>query len=449
MSVNGHFENDFAYDNGRLHCEGIDLAQLADAHGTPAYVYSRAAIQTRFRAYENALAGVPHRVCFAVKANSNLAVLSVLAEQGAGFDIVSGGELYRVLQAGGDPSAVVFSGVGKTEDEIRFALSNQIHSFNCESETEIELLSRLAHSMGETASIAIRVNPDVDAATHPYISTGLREHKFGVDIGSAEELYQRAARLPGLRAEGVSCHIGSQLLAVDPVLEAADKVLSLIRRLRASGLPIKNIDLGGGLGVPYQPLERGVSIELFIERLRPKLQSSNLTLMLEPGRSIVAEAGVLVSRVLLVKKNGEKTFIILDAAMNDLIRPALYQAYHEIIPLNKPGAGERMKADVVGPVCETGDFFARDRELPALREGDLVAILMAGAYGFVLASNYNSRPRPCELLIDGSRIDVARQRETYADLIRGETRANKMAPAIVHTDIEHDRVACDIRSGPA
>ncbi|MDQ2777258.1 MAG: diaminopimelate decarboxylase [Acidobacteriota bacterium] len=416
--------SEFFYSGGSLFCEGAHLSRVAGEYGTPAYVYSKAAILARFHEYEDALQGVPHRICFAVKANSNLAVLSALAAEGAGFDIVSGGELYRVLAVGGDASSVVFSGVGKTDAEVRYALESKIHSFNCESETEIELISRIAKSMGQTASIAIRVNPDVDAVTHPYISTGLREHKFGVDIACAEAIYQRAASLPGIAVEGVSCHIGSQLLTIGPVLEAADKVLVLVQRLRVNGLPIKNLDLGGGLGVPYRPGERGVRIREFIQHLRPKLESLELTLMLEPGRSIVAEAGVLLSRVLLVKKNGEKTFVILDAAMNDLIRPALYQAFHEIVPVKESVSGERMQADVVGPVCETGDFFARDRELPMLKEGDLVAIRTAGAYGFVLASNYNSRPRACELLVDGSRIHVARARETYADLIRGEKIRN-------------------------
>ncbi len=285
--------SEFAYTGGSLFCEGVNLSRVAADHGTPAYVYSKAAIRGRFHEYEDALRGVPHRVCFAVKANSNLAVLSALAAEGAGFDIVSGGELYRVLAAGGNASSVVFSGVGKTDAEIRYALDHKIHSFNCESESEIELISRISHSMGQIASIAIRVNPDVDAATHPYISTGLREHKFGVDIAQAEAIYQRAASLPGIAVEGVSCHIGSQLLTIAPVLEAADKVLALVQRLRANGLPIRNLDLGGGLGVPYRPGEHGISIREFIHHLRPKLESLDLTVMLEPGRSIVAEAGVL------------------------------------------------------------------------------------------------------------------------------------------------------------
>lgn len=412
--------SDFRYIQGRLFCENADLDTIATDYGTPAYIYSKNSILTRFREYDRAVGGLAHRICFAVKANSNLAVLSLLASEGAGFDIVSAGELFRVLAAGGDPGSVVFSGVGKTEQEVRYALESGIHSFNCESEAEIEMISRVAGDVGRAASIAIRVNPDVDAVTHPYISTGLREHKFGVDIAAAPDLYRRAAAFPGIVPEGVSCHIGSQLLNVEPLLEAAGKVLRLVESLRASGIPIRTLDLGGGLGVPYRAGDRRVSIPAFIEKLRPKIATLNLELLLEPGRSVVAEAGILLSRVQLVKRNGEKTFVILDAAMNDLIRPALYQAHHDIVPVSRTPNPSNMRADVVGPVCESGDFFARDRELPSLSAGDLVAICTAGAYGFVQASNYNSRPRPCELLVDGDRIQVARKRETLEDLIRGE-----------------------------
>lgn len=409
----------FTYRDGALYCEDASAAQIAEQFGTPAFVYSKAAIVARFRAYQDALRDVPHRICFAVKANSNLSVLSLLAREGAGFDIVSGGELFRVLRAGGDPGAVVFSGVGKTEPEIQYALENGIHSFNCESEAEIRLISRVASAAGKTASIALRVNPDVNAETHPYISTGLREHKFGVDILQAEDIYRRAMTLPGIRLDGVSCHIGSQLLNVEPLVEAADRVIALLQRLRSFGIAIRDLDLGGGLGVPYRPHESAVPVDRFIEKLRPKLAGLDATLMLEPGRSIVAEAGILLTRVLLVKRNGEKTFVIVDAAMNDLIRPALYHAYHEIIPVQHDARGSTI-ADVVGPVCESGDFFARDRELCGMEAGDLLAIKTAGAYGFVLSSNYNSRPRGCELLADGTRIYVARERETLEDLVRGE-----------------------------
>jgi len=413
-------EDVFAYRNGALFCEDAGLTTLAAAHGTPAYVYSQRGIIGRFQAYEDALSGLPHRVCYAVKANSNLAVLSVLAKQGAGFDIVSGGELYRVIKAGGDPGSVVFSGVGKTEAEIRFALENRIHSFNCESEAELELISRVASSLRLTASIAIRVNPDVDAQTHPYISTGLRAHKFGIDIHEAEALYTRAAQLPALAPVGVSCHIGSQLLDMNPLLEAADKTIALIERLRSRGFNIRYLDLGGGLGVPYRPGESAVLPAALLDRIRPKLAALDLTLMLEPGRSIVAEAGILLTRVLLVKRNAEKTFVIVDAGMNDLIRPALYQAHHQIVPVEQSANSEEINVDIVGPVCETGDFFAHNRALPAVAPGSLLAILTAGAYGFALSSNYNSRPRPCELLVDGTNVRTARQRETLEALVQGE-----------------------------
>jgi diaminopimelate decarboxylase len=411
----------FQYQQGKLCCDGVDLESVVAIHGTPSYVYSLAAILARYRAYETALSGLDHQVHFAVKANSTLAILHALAQEGAGFDIVSGGELHRVLTAGGDPAKVVFSGVGKTPDEIRFGLEKGIHSFNCESEDEIELISEIALSLHRKASVALRVNPDVDAVTHPYISTGLKEHKFGVDIDEAENIYTRAARLPNIELNGVSCHIGSQLLDIDPLLEAADKTLALVANLRARGLPITHLDLGGGLGVGYRPGDVATPVEDLMERLRPKLEGLGLKVMFEPGRSIVAEAGALLTRVLLVKKNGSKTFVIVDAAMNDLIRPALYQAHHEIVPLCQPENTNCQIADIVGPVCETGDFFARGRDLPELKPGDLLAIKTAGAYGFVLASNYNSRPRACELFIKDNHAITIRQRETYADLLRGES----------------------------
>lgn len=403
-----------------LFCEDANLEQIAAEHGTPAYVYSTLAIGRRFRAYEDALKDLPHRICYAVKANSNLAVLQTLARLGAGFDIVSGGELYRVLAAGASAKDVVFSGVGKTEAEIRYAIEQGIHSFNCESEAELSLISELAGRLGARVSISLRVNPDVDAVTHPYISTGLREHKFGTDVNDVERLYDRAMQLPGLIPEGVSCHIGSQLLDVGPMLEAAGKVLDLVARLRNNGVPIRHLDLGGGLGVPYRPSDRSIAVTDLICGLREKLSGWELQIMLEPGRSIVAESGVLLTRVLLTKRNGSKTFVIVDAAMNDLIRPTLYQAHHEITAVTKRESATRVDADIVGPVCETGDFFARGRNMAETEPGDLLAIRTAGAYGFVLASNYNSRPRASELLVSGSKVHVARKRESLEDLIRGE-----------------------------
>src|SRR5579884_2506734 len=409
----------FTYRDNTLYCDETPLADIARRTGTPAYVYSKSAILDRFRAYDDAFGVQPHRVCYAVKANSNLAILRLLAEAGAGFDIVSGGELFRVLRAGGDPQAVVFSGVGKTAEEIECALDAGIHSFNCESDTELALIDALAARHGRKAHVALRVNPDVDAATHPYISTGLREHKFGIAMSAAEALYERALGLTSLVPDGLSCHIGSQILDPAPMLESLDKMLDLVGRLRARGIPLGTLDLGGGLGVPYKAGEKSPPVAAFIESVCRRVSGRELTIMLEPGRSVVGEAGVLVTRVLYRKTAGAKEFVIVDAAMNDLIRPALYQSHHEIIPLRKSDRG-RIRADVVGPVCESGDFLARAREMDNVMPGDLLAICTAGAYGFVQSSNYNSRPRACEVLVDGAEWRVVRRRETYEDLIRGE-----------------------------
>jgi diaminopimelate decarboxylase len=412
--------NAFPWHDNALCCEDTPLAEIARSSGTPCYVYSKAAILDRFHEYDRAFGDAPHKVCYAVKANSNLAVLRVLAEAGAGFDIVSGGELFRVLKAGGDPQAVVFSGVGKTAGEIEFALENKIHSFNCESEPELALIDALAARLGVKARVAIRVNPDVDASTHPYISTGLRENKFGIDIAGVLEVYQRAQALPNLLMEGVSCHIGSQMLDADPAMEAFERLLGLVKRLRGCGIPIDVLDLGGGLGIPYRCGDARPGIADFIAAVCRKVAGSGLYLMVEPGRSIVGEAGVLVTRVLYRKSNAGKEFIVVDAAMNDLIRPALYQAHHEIVPVRRGGPGT-IVADVVGPVCESGDFLARGREIPNVLPGDLLAVFTVGAYGFVQSSNYNSRPRAAEVLVEGARWRVARERETYDDLVRGET----------------------------
>ncbi len=411
--------NPFEYRDGVLYCEDVELSGLAERAGTPCYVYSAGAILSRYRAYDDGLAGTAHRVCYAVKANSNLSILRLLAQAGAGFDIVSGGELHRVIQAGGDPASVVFSGVGKSRAEIDYALEQGIRNFNCESEAEIALISSLASRLGKTASIAIRVNPDVDAATHPYISTGLKEHKFGIDIAEVEAVYLRAAALPGISMDGVSCHIGSQLLDAAPLVEAARKLLALIERLRAQGIGIKELDLGGGLGVPYQPGDPEPGIATFLAEVRSLVAGTGLHLLFEPGRSIVAEAGVLLSRVLYRKTNGGKEFVIIDASMTELIRPALYDAHHEILPLRQCKFGT-VKADVVGPVCESGDFLAIDRTVANVLPGDMVAVMTAGAYGFVMASNYNARPRPAEILVEGAMWRTVRVRESYADLTRGE-----------------------------
>ncbi|MDX2267265.1 MAG: diaminopimelate decarboxylase [Bryobacter sp.] len=410
--------NHFQYRHGILHAEDVDLPQLAASYGTPLYVYSANMIRDRYRAYDQAFAGLPHKICYAVKANSNLAVLTLLANEGAGFDIVSAGELFRVLKAGGDPEKVVFSGVGKTEAEIRYALSHGIHSFNCESEPEIDVLNRVAGELGQSAKVSLRVNPDVNPVTHPYISTGLRENKFGIDSSKIEAAYAYAAARPHLRVTGVSCHIGSLMMESSPMEEAVAKLKALALRLQANGLPIDHLDLGGGLGIAYEEGEQTPSIDAAMRALRGIVEDTGLTIFVEPGRSIVGEAGILLTRVLYTKQNGAKHFVIVDGAMNDLIRPSLYKAYHRVLPVREDTP--LRPADLVGPVCESGDFLAKDRELPDAQSGDLLALMTAGAYGFAMASNYNSRPRPAEVMVEGRHARVVRERERFADLVRGE-----------------------------
>ncbi len=409
----------FEYRRGALYCEGVALDEVAERAGTPSYVYSAGALRQAYRELEEGLRGTPHLVCFAVKANGNLAVLRLLAEAGAGFDIVSGGELFRVLRAGADPAKIVFSGVGKTREEIEAALEAGIHSFNCESEAELLLLSSLAQRMGKTARAAIRVNPDVDAATHPYISTGLKRHKFGIDIAEAEELYLRAAALPGLALEGASCHIGSQLLDVAPLIEAAGRMSALVERLRAKGIALRFLDLGGGLGVPYRKGDPWPDAGAYLTAVRELAAGLGVELLLEPGRFIAGPAGALLTRVLYRKAGGGKEFLIVDASMTELIRPALYEAHHEMLPLRQAARG-RITADIVGPVCESSDFLAEEREIDNLLPGDYLAVMTAGAYGFVMSSNYNARPRPCEVLVDGDSWRIVRRRESLEDLVRGE-----------------------------
>ena len=408
----------FEYRNGELCAEAVPLRAIAAAYGTPTYIYSRATLTRHYRAFDEALAGVDHRVCYAVKANSNLAVLQVLARLGAGFDIVSGGELQRVLRAGGEASKIVFSGVGKTQAEIELALSVGIACFNVESEAELLRISALAAASGRRARIALRVNPDVDAKTHPYISTGLKENKFGVDIAEAERLYALAATLPALDIDGVACHIGSQLCELAPFLDALDRVLALIDRLAARGTRLHHIDVGGGLGVRYDD-EAPPSPAEWAQALKPKLLNRGLTVMTEPGRAIAGNAGVLLSRVELLKPGAHKNFAIIDAAMNDLIRPSFYDAWHAVLPVQPRGDIEPKVWDLVGPVCETGDWLAKERGL-ALAEGDLIAFRTAGAYGFTMSSNYNSRGRAAEVLVDGDAMHLVRARETFEDLVRGE-----------------------------
>lgn len=408
---------DFSVHDGQLFAEGVALQQIAASHGTPTYVYSRAHLERQYRSYADALQGVDHLVCFAVKANSNLAVLNVLARLGAGFDIVSGGELQRVLAAGGDAGRVVFSGVGKSRDEMRMALQAGVYCFNVESASELERLQEVAAELGVQAPVSLRVNPDVDAGTHPYISTGLKENKFGIAIEDAEEVYLRAARLPNIHITGVDCHIGSQLTTLEPFMDALDRVLLLIDRLAECGIYLEHLDLGGGLGVRYRD-EQPPCAGAYMAQVRQRVEGRGLKLVFEPGRYIAANAGVLLTRVECLKINEGKSFAVVDAAMNDLIRPALYEAWMDIVPV-VPRAGESRNYDVVGPVCETGDFLGKDREL-VLEEGDLLAVCSAGAYGFVMASNYNSRGRAAEVMVDGEHCHLVRRRETLQELFASE-----------------------------
>ncbi len=407
----------FQYRDGALFAEDIAVADLAERFGTPLYVYSRATLERHFRAFDDAFGGHPHQVCYAVKANSNIAVLNVLARLGAGFDIVSGGELTRVLRAGGDPEKIVFSGVGKTADEMELALKTGIHCFNVESAAELELLNLVAGEQDKVARIAIRVNPDVDAQTHPYISTGLKENKFGVDIEEAPSLYQHAADLPHIEVIGVDCHIGSQLTKLTPFEDALKRVLDLVDRLQAKGIPIRHLDLGGGLGVRYRdetPPQPAEYIAALLKHI-----PADMPVHIEPGRAIAANAGLFVTRVLYLKPTTHKNFAVVDGAMNDLIRPSLYSAWMDIIPV-VPHDADCREWDIVGPVCETGDFLGKQRTL-ALESGDLLAIRSAGAYGFSMASNYNSRNRAAEIMVDGDQAYVVRQRETYDEQLRLES----------------------------
>ncbi len=408
----------FSYRDGQLFAEQVAVSDIAARFGTPAYVYSRAAFEAHYYAYDRALDGRPHLVCYAVKANSNLAVLNVLARLGAGFDIVSAGELERVLRSGGSADKVVFSGVGKQPWEMRRALEVGVRCFNVESDTELDRLNEVAGEMGVVAPVSLRVNPDVDAGTHPYISTGLKENKFGIDIADAPRVYARAATLPNLDVVGVDCHIGSQLTQVAPFLDAMDRVLELVDTLADQGIVIRHLDMGGGLGVAYDQ-EQPPSPQAYIDAMVERLGDRQLELVLEPGRSIAANAGILLTQVEFLKRTAHRNFAIIDAAMNDLIRPALYSAWQDIIPARPHSDDDTMAWDLVGPVCETGDFLGKDRQL-ALAAGDLLAVRSAGAYGFVMSSNYNTRNRPPELMVDGNQVHVIRERETLDDQLRHE-----------------------------
>lgn len=407
----------FNYQHNRLFAESVDLTELARKYGTPLYVYSRATLERHWQQFNNAFGSHPHLVCYAVKANSSLAILNLLARQGSGFDIVSAGELERVLRAGGDASKVVFSGVGKKPEEIRRALQVGIRCFNVESQAELVTLNRIAVELGVTAPVSLRVNPDVDAQTHPYISTGLKDNKFGISHETALQVYREAAAMPGIRVTGIDCHIGSQLTQVTPFVDALMKVLVLVDQLAAEGIALHHIDLGGGLGIRYRNENPPTPAEQ-IHALLHVLGHRELEVLIEPGRAIVGNAGVLLTEVLYLKHNSHKNFAIIDAAMNDLMRPALYSAWMDIVPV-QPREGATQNYDLVGPVCETGDFLGKDRALN-IQAGDLLAVRSAGAYGFSMSSNYNTRPRAAEIMVDGDKVHVIRERETLDQLLAGE-----------------------------
>jgi diaminopimelate decarboxylase len=409
----------FQHRNGELHAEGVPLREIATRVGTPCYVYSLATLRRHYKVFDEAFASVPHLVCFSVKANSNLAVLRTFAREGSGFDIVSGGELFRVRRAGGDPSKVVFSGVGKTREEIVAALRAGILMFNVESPGELDTINSAAGAVGMKARVALRVNPDVDPKTHPYISTGMKKSKFGIHIQRSIEDYRRARELPHIEVVGVDCHIGSQLTTVPPFVDALARIRNLLERLQQERFEVRYLDIGGGLGITYND-EQPPEPREYAAAVCEGLQGLDTTLLLEPGRVIVGNAGILLTRVLYLKGTDEKNFVVVDGGMNDLIRPALYGSYQGIQAI-MPREGAKLVADVVGPVCESGDFFAKDREIAPVAPGDLLAVMSAGAYGFVMASNYNTRPRPPEIMVDGDTFYVVRERETLDDLIRGES----------------------------
>lgn len=408
----------FEYRNGELCAEQVPVAAIAAAVGTPCYIYARATLERHWHAFDQALGDHPHLVCYAVKANSNLAVLNLLARLGSGFDIVSVGELERVLAAGGDPGKVVFSGVGKRRDELERALAVGIRCFNVESEAELALLAQVAAEQGRRAPVSLRINPDVDANTHPYISTGLKQNKFGIAMTRALAVYAQAAASPHLEVVGVDCHIGSQLTQMTPFVDALERVLALVARLETQGIVIRHLDLGGGLGIRYRDEEPPLPAEHAAALLR-QLRDKPYEILLEPGRAIVGNAGILVTRVELLKQGEDRDFAVVDAAMNDLLRPALYSAWQAIVPVKPRASNQPRTYDVVGPICETGDFLGKDRELH-LEAGDLLAVRSAGAYGFAMSSNYNARPRVAEVMVDGDRFQVVRRRETVAELYAGE-----------------------------
>ncbi len=411
--------HDFVYKNGELYCEGVAVRSVAQRVGTPFYLYSSNTLMNHYRAFDSAFIDVPHIICFALKSNPNSAILRLLGKEGAGADIVSGGELFRALRAGIDTQKIVYAGVGKRRDEIEYAIKIGILMFNVESGEELIAIERAAKDMGTLARIALRVNPDIDPKTHAYISTGLKENKFGIPIEQALEFYQTAKSLPHVVVTGIHQHIGSQIIQVQPFVDALEKLVGFVKVLRSAGMDIEYINIGGGLGITYKDETPPHPREL-AKAIQPLLKESGCTLVLEPGRAIVGNAGILVTSALYRKDSGEKQFLIVDAGMNDLIRPSLYEAYHEIMPVSEPDNPRSTMVDVVGPICESGDFLAKERQMPEVKQGDLLAVMGAGAYGFSMSSNYNSRPRAAEVLVRGSEYFIVRERETYNDLIRGE-----------------------------
>lgn len=408
----------FTYKKNRLYCEDVSVASIADEVGTPLYLYSHATISRHFSVFDNAFKDLAHLTCFSVKSNSNLAILKLLALQGGGADIVSAGELFRALRAGVPPEKIVFSGVGKTPQDIEQALQSDILMFNVESEQELQTLDRIARDTGKRAPIAIRINPDIAPKTHPYIVTGFGETKFGIPIDDSPAVYELAQRLDNIDVKGISCHIGSQLTEIEPFLDAMNTLRALMKGLEKKEIVVSYLNIGGGLGITYDD-ESPPHPSEYAAALKKTMGANNITLILEPGRVIIGNAGILIARVLYTKSTPHKRFVVVDAGMNDLIRPALYNSFHAVQPVQITSP-EKVKGDLVGPVCETGDFFARDREMPSFQPGDLVAVMSAGAYGFSMASNYNARPRPAEVMVRGSLFSVIRSRETYDDLVRGE-----------------------------
>ena len=411
--------HDFHYHNDALFCEDVPLERLAKEQGTPCYLYSHATLTRHFQAFDQAFAAVPHLIAFAMKANSNLAILRLMASLGSGADIVSGGELFRALQAGIPPSKIVFAGVGKSPEEIAYALDSDILLFNVESAAELQAINDVARGKGARARVALRVNPDIDPMTHPYITTGLKKSKFGIGADRALEEFSKAASLSNVEVIGVHAHIGSQLTQVSPFVDSLKKVVGLTETLKKQGIPIRYLNIGGGLGITYSD-ETPPHPQEYADAMTPLLHAAQCEIILEPGRVITGNAGVMLTRVLYIKETGAKTFAIVDAAMNDLLRPSLYQAHHDILPVRQVPNASTAVFDVVGPVCESGDFLAQGRTMPAVKAGDLLAVMSAGAYGFAMASNYNSRPRTSEILVKGGESFVIRDRETFDDLVRGE-----------------------------